>query len=57
MNIDWEKWGNNEYMDDSTLEYKVKLYKSLFSLYNIKSKNMSLLEINTDVVQKTIEMG
>ena len=37
MNIDWEKWGNNEYMDDSTLEYKVKLYKSLFSLYNIKS--------------------
>ena len=45
MNIDWKHWGNIEYMDDTTLEYQVNLYKSLFSLYNIKSKNMTLLEI------------
>ena len=47
MNIDWKKWGNNEYWNDFTIESTVKLYKSLFSLYNIKSQNMTLLEMGT----------
>lgn len=41
----WKSWGNRNYMSSVLIENQVNLYNSLFSLYNIKSENMSLLEI------------
>lgn len=41
----WKIWGNRNYMNSTLIENQVNLYNSLFSLYNIKSENMSLLEI------------
>ena len=41
----WKNWGNRNYMSSVLIENQVILYNSLFSLYNIKSENMSLLEI------------
>lgn len=43
--INWKNWSNRKYMNSALIENQVNLYKSLFILYNIKSKNMSLLEI------------
>lgn len=43
--INWKNWGNRKYMNSALIENQVNLYKSLFILYNIKSTNMSLLEI------------
>jgi ubiquinone/menaquinone biosynthesis C-methylase UbiE len=43
--LNWKNWGNRKYMNSTLIENQVNLYKSLFLLYNIKSKNMSLLEI------------
>tara|TARA_B100000902_G_C27306693_1_gene915931 strand:+ start:1487 stop:2065 length:579 start_codon:yes stop_codon:yes gene_type:complete len=45
MNIDWKEWKNHGYWEENIVDNQVKLYKSLLSLYNINSKNMSLLEI------------
>ena len=41
----WKSWGNRKYMNSTLIENQVNLYKLLFSLYNIDSANMSLLEI------------
>lgn len=41
----WKSWGNRNYMNSTLIVNQVNLYNSLFSLYNIKSENMSLLEI------------
>ena len=41
----WKNWGNRKYMNSKLIENQVNLYKLLFSLYNIDSENMSLLEI------------
>ena len=45
INLNWKNWGNRNYMNNTLIKNQVNIYKSLFLLYNIKSTNMSLLEI------------